>query len=180
VSHFPTASNGLLIPHRPDQLLLEDDPAFLPDLTLEALDLDLPAFGTPALPNSQVSNILSLLASSSPQAGDIAPGLILPSDTTGSIDDFGLDASETRIGSRGPRPSGLMPRDGEEGLLPESDFTFDAEGNLIEFAPAVHSVASPSVRAAPTHGQTDDRPKVPVEYEDSQLAGSGLQVSFKL
>jgi meiotic recombination protein REC8 len=108
------------------------------------------------------------------------PGLDLPSDTTGNAGRFALKVGETRVSNRGPGSSNLLPRDGEDSLLPEADFTFDAEGNLIEFTHAVHSIADPSLGAAPARGQRDEQPGVPAEHEGGQLAGSGLPVSLSI
>jgi len=105
------------------------------------------------------------------------PSLNIPSDTTGNAEQFALNASETQVSNRGPQSSNLLPRGDEECLLPEADFTFDAEGNLIEFKPAVQSCAGPSVRTAPSHAQINERQRVKAEHNESQLAGSCLSVS---
>jgi len=117
---------------RPEQLLLEDDPSFLPGLTLETIDLDLAEFTTPLIRDSQLSASLSIrsLDDSRPDAAQL--GLILPSDTTGDNDGFMLPATGGRGSSRGPQLSSMLLRQEEEGLLPEADFAIDAEGNLIE------------------------------------------------
>ena len=107
------------------------------------------------------------------------PGFNLPSDTIGNIDQFALNISETRVSNGGHRSNNLLPRDDENCLLPEADFTFDAEGNLMEFTPAVHSISGPSVRAAPVHAQIDERLGVTAENKEGQLAGSCLPVSFQ-
>ncbi len=164
-------------------MLLEDDPAFLPDLTLETLNLDLLDSDAailpdgPFLPDSQLSNILSLPTSASTQGGILGLGLNLPSDTTGNADRFALNVSETRVSNRGPQSSHLLARDEEDCLLPEADFTFDAEGNLIEFTPDVHSIAGPSATAAPARTQRRERPGVRAEHKEGQSAGSFLPVS---
>ena len=175
---LPTGTEGVTnFLHRPDQLLLEDDPAFLPDLTLEALTLDFPNSETPVLPASQPSNILSLPTNGSSHEGAFVPSLDLPSDTTGNAGRFALNIGETRVSNRGPGSSHLLSRDGEDSLLPEADFTFDAEGNIVEFMPAIHSIADPSVGVAPARSQMGEKPGVQAERESGQLADSGSPVS---
>jgi len=121
---------------RPDQLLLEDDPSFLPTLTLESIDLHLPDFAAPLIRNSQLSTSLSLRSLDDSRHGTAEPGLMLPSDTTGDIGGFTLPATGGRLSSRGPQLSSILLPAEEEGLLPEADFAIDAEGNLVDFAPA--------------------------------------------
>lgn len=158
-------------------MLLEDDPAFLPDFTLETLNLDLPNSDTSVPSYSQLSNILSLPTSGSSRDGTFMPGFNIPFDTTRDTDQFALDASETRASQGRPRTSDLLPGDDENCLLPEADFTFDAEGNIIELTPAIRSVAGPSVRAASARVQIHERSRVTAEHREGQLAGSCLPVS---
>jgi len=60
---------------------------------------------------------------------------MLPSDT-GDIGGYTLPATGGRVSSRGPQLSSILLPAEEEGLLPEADFVIDAEGNLIDVAPA--------------------------------------------
>ncbi|KAI9839715.1 MAG: hypothetical protein M1837_002062 [Sclerophora amabilis] len=128
---------------RPDQLMLQDDPAFVLDCALPALDLDfsnlelsssasqqsiLPSpYGPRHALSGQGDDDLSLI------------GLNIPTSDSGRTSFgggfmvAGLEGSsaqrESRFGVRGG-----IPEEEEEGFLPDVDFEFDAEGNLRDVA----------------------------------------------
>ncbi len=109
----------------PDQLVLPDDPAFLPDLGL--LDFSV-SF---SLLDPQLT--LSLSPKPSPrgrpeEVGRAAHGHFIPTSEAGDLTLPGFEAVAA--------PAGLdeafhgRQYDEDEGLLPEVDFEFDAEGNI--------------------------------------------------
>ena len=126
---------ALLTKYSPDQLVLEDDPAFLPDL--QGLDIDLSALGISTLESSRFSSILSPHSQRSSlsikRAGDASIlGLILPSSDTGGVGDFGgfgLPGDDRALA----RPSSIRPsllEDEDEGFNLDPGFTIGADGNL--------------------------------------------------
>lgn len=138
--YIPT--NGLC---RRDQLVLEDDPAFLPDFALPGLDIDLAALDISTDDSSRRSSILSphsLLSSQSSHAGadESMLGLIIPTSDTGGAGDLGgFVLPEASFSSAQRRANfGRLLDDEDEGFNVDPGFTFDAEGNLIEDRPPGH------------------------------------------
>ena len=121
--------------------MLEDDPAFLPELAFRALDIDLSALDLSSDATSHDSSSMSqrsILSSQSSHEGPEGPhlGLEIPtSDTGGGTADAGgfvVLGDDGDSAQRGSRLGGPAPADDEEGLLPDVDFEFDAEGNVVE------------------------------------------------
>lgn len=142
----------MLIFSRPEQLLLQDDPSFLPDFAFAPLDFDFTRLDESTSAGSQNSSALS------PNTGRTSPlssqenlDLLLPTSDTGDGGDFGgLGAGDySRLGRDD------LPTVGEdEGFLPEADFTFDADGNMVELSePRV----VPGPREPPTAVQRPER-----------------------
>ena len=121
---------------RPDQLVLPDDPAFVPDNAFPILDLD--------LSNLEISQPSSL----QPGSG-LGPGVAKQAVTPGAGGRRGRTGTEGRSTSEGAggmggfdlaqslASSAVRPRDsmltGEEpGFLSEVGFAFDQDGNIIE------------------------------------------------
>ena len=127
--------------YSPDQLILQDDPAFLPDYLLPGLDIDLSALDLSTDESSRRSSILSphsQQSSRSSKDGDESLlGLLIPtSDTrgTGDIGGFALPGDDGGSAHRGSRIGALLEE--EEGdFFPDVDFVFDDEGNVVEYGP---------------------------------------------
>ncbi|KAL9594620.1 MAG: hypothetical protein Q9179_005313 [Wetmoreana sp. 5 TL-2023] len=136
---------------RPDQLVLEDDPAFVPDTVLPGLDIDLAALDITTDVSSRHSNLLSppsqRTSLSSEQITDESMlGLQIPtSDEGGDLGGFNVPSSGGASVHRGTGVSDLR-REGEGRIREDEDdfildpvFMLDDEGNLVvtgEDAPA--------------------------------------------
>ena len=125
----------------PDHLILLDDPAFLPDMALPALDLDISHLsleragfhesqGSLLDPYSQSSR----RGSNSSRSGSVL-GIVIPTSDTGGVsyqlpynEPFPLGGSSFHKLSSIGRP----PPDEEEALIDEFDFEFDADGEIRE------------------------------------------------
>ncbi|KAI4204959.1 MAG: hypothetical protein LQ350_000811 [Teloschistes chrysophthalmus] len=128
-----------------DQLVLEDDPAFLPDMVLPGLNIDLATLDITTDASSHRSSLLSpqslRTSQSSQQHSDSSMvGLQIPASDEGGFGDLGgfIVPSSDRASIR---PSGRfseLRREGGQGIREEDDdfimdpgFMFDHEGNLI-------------------------------------------------
>ncbi|OJD35613.1 rad21 rec8 n terminal domain-containing protein [Diplodia corticola] len=127
---------------RPDQLVLEDDPSYLPDFALAPLDYDDLDLELPSLTRS--SSLSSLRHSHGPrrsisledQQGGPVFGIQVPSSDTSGFNGIGgfVVPGDEGPGTRVPGGSVLNVED--EGFEPGVDFGFDEEGNLVEHASA--------------------------------------------
>lgn len=116
---------------KPDQITLQDDPAFMPGFSFsgldsDLLDLDLNIGG----PRRGVSETQSLHTSQSlSQSQRTAVGLELPDDTSISFGGgFMMPGSARSAGA-----SSLLRREEADVMLPDIDIGLDEEGNFIEF-----------------------------------------------
>ncbi|KAF2116553.1 Rec8 like protein-domain-containing protein [Lophiotrema nucula] len=115
---------------RPEQLMLQDDPSFLPEFLLPPpellaeLNLPLP----PTHPRTGESQSLTPFGSQKEITTPEAPvaGLIIPSSSSG------LRGGFTIMGDDGPATVGDIGDDYPTGPLPELDFDFDEYGGFIE------------------------------------------------
>ncbi|KAK8174622.1 Rec8 like protein-domain-containing protein [Phyllosticta citribraziliensis] len=170
---------------RPDQLLLEDDPSFLPQFALEPLDLEADV----SAPNASFASITL----DEHIAGPIR-GLDIPTSDTGAGDFGGFvvpSEDGADVGIQG-RSSHLE----DDGFDPDADFGFDADGNLIEHGipnqthqtprvgPAFRSIASGSVgperegTEQQGHTHVDDRMDIDLpEYGDEMIIPDGEPLS---
>ncbi|KAK4998596.1 R8 protein [Elasticomyces elasticus] len=164
---------------RPDQLILPDDPSFLPDLNL-GFDFDLANLELSGTGSSQRSSLLSPHVSSSGLGSEHDPsGLIIPqsvSSFNGGADGFeygGYNAQSD--GARGARMgSGLFARNDEAEILADVDFVFDADGNMID-APAHPRGASSARTPGPVLGSdTAASALVRREHAEGQQIGTVL------
>ncbi|KAI9817479.1 MAG: hypothetical protein M1827_001089 [Pycnora praestabilis] len=127
---------------RPDQLILQDDPAFLPDFILPDLDFNLSKLDLSSSAVAHRSSVLSPYSqqssrSSRQDAEDSALGLIIPTSDTGNsagvegfLPQFGDISSLHRDSvTAALDPFGINE---EDGFFPDVDFEFDAEGNVRE------------------------------------------------
>lgn len=138
-------STMLTLTHSRDQLVLEDDPAFLPDMVLPGLNIDLATLDITTDASSHRSSLLSpqslRTSQSSQQHSDSSMvGLQIPASDEGGFGDLGgfIVPSSDRASIR---PSGRfseLRREGGQGIREEDDdfimdpgFMFDHEGNLI-------------------------------------------------
>jgi meiotic recombination protein REC8 len=133
--------------HRPDQLNLQDDPAFLPDFDI---NLDLSLFDLP--PERSLSRgssqLPSLAGSSRVSLSDHEPQLELPSDETpvSGIGGFDLGVGTSSVGHYGSnlRAQSMFE---EPGIINDPEFDIDADGNF--YTPARGQSQSEIVQAAP-------------------------------
>jgi hypothetical protein len=133
--------------HRPDQLNLPDDPAFMPELDL---NFDLSVFDIPLETSGSLSlmsppSLMSSRSSQQAEEVDIEPALELPSGDTSLAAglggfEIGMAAglsSAARSESRALRPSVL-----EEGTgIMDVGWEFDEHGNMIETTQAPNPAA---------------------------------------
>ncbi|MCJ1384907.1 hypothetical protein MMC17_008025 [Xylographa soralifera] len=123
---------------RPNQLVLQDDPAFLPDIDLPNLDLDLSLFENSTQGSSHRTSIMSASSHqssrSSTKDGEASIlGLLIPtsdSGNAGGIGGFQLAKSGSNATEIDHGIADVFPE--EQGFFPDVDFNFDAEGNMIE------------------------------------------------
>ena len=122
-----------------DQLMIQDDPAFLPDLILPGLDIDLSALGISSDDSSRRSSIISPYSqrsslSSHQEAEESMLSLVIPSSDIGGAGDLGGFILPGDNVSPGPRSEdlGRLPEEEDEDFNIDPGFTIDADGNLIE------------------------------------------------
>ena len=134
---------------RPDQLVLLDDPAFVPDNIYPMMDLDFSM-----LESSQGSEHTSALLS--------GPSRLSSRSSVGSVGPFpGIEipaSGSTGAGFGGFELPGSMPGPTEQerritveteegGFLPDVDFDFDEEGNMIDLGAG--GIAAPEIDVPP-------------------------------
>ncbi|KAK7513792.1 Rec8 like protein-domain-containing protein, partial [Phyllosticta citriasiana] len=186
---------------RPEQLLLQDDPSFLPEFALEPLDLAMDISAANASFTSG-SNTLSPHASRRSRSitldehlGGPFGGLNIPTSDTGA-GDFGGFVVPSDDGA-GIRAHGGSSHIQDDGFDPNTDFAFDADGNLIEHdlpqqthqtprvGSASQSVAGGSARPLEREGiqqqedtHVDDRMDIDLpEYGDEMIIPDGEPLS---
>ena len=157
---------------RPDQLVLQDDPAFLPDFDPLDLDLDLSLFEASTQGSSQRSSIMSRHShqssrSSNADAEPAVVGLVIPSSSSGNaggIGGFALPESE--------RSRGAVISNEDEGFFPDVDFNFDAEGNYIELGEVQPTpVGEPDTIRGRIRSDTETSALVRQEHQEGLIAG---------
>lgn len=120
-----------------DQLVLEDDPAFLPDFFRPGLDIDLSALNISTDNSSHRSSILSPHSQrsslSSRQDGDGSmQGLIIPTSDTGDAGEIGgFVFPGTNLASDRPSSRLRSLLEDEEGFNLDSGFKIDEDGNVV-------------------------------------------------
>ena len=121
-----------------EHLMIQDDPAFLPDLALPGLDLDLSALDLSTTKSSRPSSILSQHSqrsslSSGHEPDDSMLGLAIPSSIAGGSG--GIGGFQVHSGgassARGSLDLGRLLNDNED-LNIDPGFGFDEEGNMFE------------------------------------------------
>ena len=121
-----------------EQLMIQDDPAFLPDLALPGLDIDLSALDITTDGSSRSSSILSQHSqrsslSSGHEPDDSMVGLIIPSSALGGSGGMGGFQVHSGVASsaRGSLGLGRLLDDNEDFNI-DPGFGFDEEGNMFE------------------------------------------------
>ncbi|KAI9873277.1 MAG: hypothetical protein M1830_000588, partial [Pleopsidium flavum] len=169
---------------RPDQLILQDDPAFLPDLAFGGFDIDLSALDLSSDATSRRSSILSQRSQQSSQSSHHEReashlGLVLPPSETEATADVGGFVVAGEDGSsvqRGSRLGSPLLEGGEEGFLPDADFEFDAEGNVIELTADERAQRRSGAGAGGSRLSRDSAASVRVRREHEE----GLQAFARL
>lgn len=165
--------------------MIQDDPAFLPDLALPILDIDLSAFDI-STDSSRRSSILSPHSqrsslSSHAEADESVLGLVIPSSYSGGAGDLGGFILPGENGSSAQRRAriGRLLDDEDEGFNIDPGFTIDADGNLVE-------ERTPGPSAAPAGGMrlgSDSAASARVRQElmEGQQAGrSEVSLTLKI
>jgi meiotic recombination protein REC8 len=163
---------GLTNYYRPEQLVLQDDPSFLPEFALPPPELLANLNLGPAIKPLRNGDSQSLTPFGSQQDPSTPEGrvggLILPASSSVAAGDFVVHGS---AGLRGP--SDMFG--GDE--LDDPGFGFDDEGNLIDYEPANVNPATP---AAPGGSAvpSDDGASARVRQEHEEGLQAAAQVSF--
>lgn len=136
---FPLIRVKLLTdPLRPDQLVLPDDPSFIPDLMLPGLNVDLSALEISSdIGSPRKSSLLSSVLVPSSKSSQFSDGQLHLNISSSDIDGLGAGASgfPSDIGSSARKETQFelpAPFAEETGFLLQPDFEFDGEGNIIE------------------------------------------------
>ena len=119
--------------------MIQDDPAFLPDLALPGFDIDLSALDISTDGSSRRSSILSPHSQRSSLSSHAEPdesmfGLIIPSSYSGGAGDLGgfiLPDERVSSAQRNARIGRLLDDDDED-FHNDPGFIIDADGNLVE------------------------------------------------
>lgn len=166
---------------RPDQLNLQDDPAFLPDFDI---NLDLSLFDLPLERSFSrgCSQLPSLAGSSRASLSDHEPQLELPSEATPGLGigdfEFGGVTSSAGLPGSNVRAQSMFE---EPGIINDPEFDIDADGNLFtptqrqqqsDVAQAALSLGVPGSKAGDSTGITE---RVRAEHE----AGLQLKTSHQ-
>ena len=160
----------VLSDRRPDQLVLPDDPAFVPDNVFPILDLDLSNLEITQPSSSKLGS--SLVSGGSKQAAISSEGGRRgaagfegrsTSEDVGGMGGFDVPQSLASSAFRPREP--MLPGD-EPGFLSEVGFAFDQDGNIIETGG----------EAGVTAAEGDQRvPRTEGDLALSQQLGRGLQ-----
>ncbi|KAI1959056.1 R8 protein [Ophidiomyces ophidiicola] len=139
LSYYPTAKLGSKSTRR-DQLVLPEDPTFVPGLMLSGLNLDLSALDIMTVLQTprKMTSLLSSCHNQSnrpDQAFDNEVQLNLSSSLGGysTVGGLGL-LSEMSSNRKGPQMELPAYLGDKEGVLLQPDFEFDAEGNIVELS----------------------------------------------
>jgi len=158
----------------------------LPDFALLPLDYDLANLANLAISlpgETQRSDSLLVTPYGSQNLHDEQAlarpigGLTSPSSDTGDrgdVDGFIVHSDDGRRTSRPAGPSSIIGRE-DGGFLPDADFGFDAEGNLLEFTPIQRIRSTPAVGEGRALGSdAGASAKVRKEHEEGLKAGADV------
>lgn len=164
---------------RPEQLILQDDPSFLPGLTLPPPDiLEEFSFLDPvrrrAGEESQTLTVTPLGSQTVPRTPQRPLGrLVIPSSSSGPVGGFGFEGDNLpgSVGDFG----GMMGGEAIVEPLPE-DFSFDGDGNFIDLAAGEEMAVTPQIpEGAAMHSDAGASARVRAEHEAGQQVA--VQVS---
>ena len=163
----------------PDQLIVHDDPAFLPELALPGLDIDLSALDISTDDSSRRSSLLFPLSqhssvTSTHETDESMHGLIIPSSGTGgggSIGGFVLPGDDRSSAQRTSRMRSILGED--EGFDLDPGFTFDDQGDIIFNDAGVPVQVESATRPGPVRLGSDSATSARVrqEIEEGMQAG---------
>ncbi|KAF1996152.1 hypothetical protein P154DRAFT_623379 [Amniculicola lignicola CBS 123094] len=159
---------------RPEQLVLPDDPSFLPEFSLPPLELlaelnlSLP-LPTPRSGDSQsLTPFGSQLAQGTP--GPVG-GLVIPSSSSGPGADYQIGGDDD-FGSFGGQEYTMG---GTNQPLEEADFDIDDDGMVLDFTPGRQAPGTPAVpEGVMAHSDAGASARVRREHEEGQDAGAEL------
>jgi meiotic recombination protein REC8 len=178
ISAHPTRCIYQLMNNRPEQLVLQDDPSFLPNFALpppELLLADLDPEHNFDITRSGDSQSLTPFGSqhsrSSSHAGTLG-GLVLPTSSPDPLGGFQLQGDNDIT-----EPGGFFGAD--NGLdLGEPDFTFDENGEFVEALAVQNAVETPAARSgAAMHSDAGASAKVRKEHEDGRMGGTQVSLT---
>ncbi|KAL8723125.1 MAG: hypothetical protein Q9225_000529 [Loekoesia sp. 1 TL-2023] len=157
---------------RPDQLILEDDPAFVPDMVLPGLDIDLAALDISTDASSRRTSILSphsqrTSLSSQHTSDESALGLIIPSSEGGGAGDLGgfIVPSSEQASVRRSAGVNYLFGEAEDDFNLDPDFMFDNDGNMIDIGDDVPPVQAEQVLPAAGRIRSDSGASAQVRRE---------------
>lgn len=165
----------LTVSYRPEQLILQDDPSFLPEFALPPPELLAQLKLGPAVDPLRNGDSQSLTPYGSQQhpttpEGPVG-GLILPASSSVGVGGFMIHGDNGSAGIGGP--SDMLG--GDE--LDDPGFSFDADGNLIDYEEANVIAGTPAApRGSAMPGDAGASARVRQEHEEGLHAGA--QVSF--
>ena len=155
----------------------------MPDFALPPLDYDLANLAISLPSETQHSDSLLVTPYGSRKFSDEQTlarpigGLISPSSDTGdhgNVGGFVVHGDDGRGTSRPAGPTSIIGRE-DDGFLPDTDFGFDAEGNLLEFTPIQWISSTPAVGEGRALGSdAGASAKVRKEHEEGLKAGADV------
>ena len=169
----------------PDQLILQDDPAFLPDFFFSNLDIDLSALDISTSDSSRRSSILSPHSqrsslSSNDDGHGSALGLVIPSSDTGGVSGFVVPQDNRSSTHRSTGVAGGFLEEIDEGFNLDPGFTVDKDGNLILTEHEEHPRAEDIVEARdPTAGRDIATEDLAQAVIDDGVQDAPFEVSSK-
>ena len=172
---------------RPDQLVLHDDPAFLPDLFLPDLDMDLALLEQSTQASSQRASMRSGLSQPSSRSSNIEGDqarlrIVIPSSDSGNAGPMGgLTFRDSERGSVQQERISAGLAEAEAGFDPNVDFNFDEDGLLVELGSATRpSAAGTGTGAARLSGDSGFRAQIGPGPDDGRPAGQDMVRCLKL
>ncbi|KAL9029451.1 MAG: hypothetical protein Q9196_002310 [Gyalolechia fulgens] len=165
---------------RPDQLILEDDPAFVPEMVLPGLDIDLSALDISTDASSRRSSLLSphsqrASLSSQGTSNESALGLVIPSSEGGGAGELGgfVALSSEQASVRRSAGAGDLFVEAEDDFNLDPGFMFDNDGNMINTGDDVPPTQTEHVLPAAGRIRSDSGASAQVrrELEEGLQAG---------
>jgi hypothetical protein len=146
---------------RRDQLNMEDDPGFLPEIDMPDIDLDFSLIESSTQGSSHRSSFMSLRSLPSSQSShhvdeDSVIGLVIPTSESGNNGGAGGFAHRSDTASVQRATTAANVFDNEDGFLPDIGFNFDTEGNFIDLGD-VQTGAEPELLEPATRVRSESR-----------------------